>query len=173
MLTTKYHVLKWSLWRHQMKTFSALLVICAGNSPVNGDFPAQRPVTWSFDVFFDLHPNKQLNKQSWGWWFEAPSRPLWHQCNANVNCVKHSDIDSYISIQCKIIYYCVAWANWYAGVAINTLDFKSWGTKTVSIQKSAIFDQRAKIVFMDIRFACRHVCVVTKGLFALAEYMCH
>ena len=38
---------------------------------------------------------------------------------------------------------------------------------------SAIFDQRAKIVFMDIRFACRRVCVMTKRLFALAEYMCH
>ena len=41
-------------WRHQMKTFSPLLAICAGNSPVPGEFPAQRPVTRSFDVFFDL-----------------------------------------------------------------------------------------------------------------------
>ena len=41
-------------WRHQMETFSALLAICAGNSPVPGEFPAQRPVTRSFDVFFDL-----------------------------------------------------------------------------------------------------------------------
>ena len=37
-------------WRHQKETFSALLVICAGNSPVAGEFPAQRPVTRSFDV---------------------------------------------------------------------------------------------------------------------------
>ena len=37
-----------------METFSALLAICAGNSPVNGEFPAQRPVTRSFDIFFDL-----------------------------------------------------------------------------------------------------------------------
>ena len=37
-----------------METFSALLAICAGNSPVPGEFPAQRPVTRSFDVFFDL-----------------------------------------------------------------------------------------------------------------------
>ena len=34
-----------------METFSALLAICAGNSPVSGEFPAQRPVTWSFDFF--------------------------------------------------------------------------------------------------------------------------
>ena len=40
-----------------METFSALLAICAGNSPVSGDFPAQRPVTRSFDVFFDQRPN--------------------------------------------------------------------------------------------------------------------
>ena len=41
-------------WRHKMETFSALLAICAGNSPVTGEFHAQRPVTRSFDVFFDL-----------------------------------------------------------------------------------------------------------------------
>ena len=38
-------------WRHQMETFSASLAICAGNSPVPGEFPAQRPVTRNFDVF--------------------------------------------------------------------------------------------------------------------------
>ena len=47
-----------------METFSALLAICAGNSAVTGEFPAQRPVTWSLDVFFDLRPNKRLGKQS-------------------------------------------------------------------------------------------------------------
>ena len=43
--------------------------------------PAQRPVTRSFDVFFDLRLNKRLSKQSWGWWFETLSRPLWRHCN--------------------------------------------------------------------------------------------
>ena len=42
-----------------METFSALLAICAGNSQVTGEFPAQRPVTRSFDVFFDVHLNKR------------------------------------------------------------------------------------------------------------------
>ena len=51
------------------------IAICAGNSPVT------RPVTRSFDVFFDLCLNKQLSKQSWGWWFETPSRPLWRHFN--------------------------------------------------------------------------------------------
>ena len=58
-------------WRHKMETFSTLLAICAGNSPVAGEFPAQRPVTLSFDVFIDLRLNKRLIKQSWGWWFET------------------------------------------------------------------------------------------------------
>ena len=71
-----------SWWRHQMETFSALLAICAGNSPVPGEFAAQRPVPGgSFDVFFDLRLNKRLSKQSWGWWFETLLRPLWHHCN--------------------------------------------------------------------------------------------
>ena len=70
-----------TLWRHQMETFSALLAFCAGNSPVTGEFPAQRPVTRSFDVFFDLCLNKRFSKQWWSWWFETPSRPLWRHCN--------------------------------------------------------------------------------------------
>ena len=72
-------------WRHQMETFSALLAICAGNSPVTGEFPGeyptQRPVTQSFDVFFDLSLNKWFSKQWWGWWFEMPLHSLWCHCN--------------------------------------------------------------------------------------------
>ena len=48
-------------WPHQMETFSALLALCAGNSRVTGEFPTRRPVTHSFDVFFDL--NQHLDKQ--------------------------------------------------------------------------------------------------------------
>ena len=53
-------------WRHLMETFSALLAICVENSPVIGDFPAQRSVTRNLDVSFDLYLNKQLSKRSWG-----------------------------------------------------------------------------------------------------------
>ena len=69
-------------WRHLMETFSALLAICAGNSPVPGEFPTQRPVTRSFDVFFDL---QRLSKQRWGWWFETPPCPLRRHRNARQN----------------------------------------------------------------------------------------
>ena len=74
-------------WRHQMEAFSALLALWAGNSPVPGEFPSQRPETRSFDVFFDQRLNKRMSEQSWGWWFETLSRPLWRHSNAH----KHSN----------------------------------------------------------------------------------
>ena len=73
-----------------METFSALLTICAGNSPVSGELPAQRPVTRTFDVFFGLRLDERLSKHSWGWWLEMPSRPLWRQNN-----VKTKEIQIY------------------------------------------------------------------------------
>ena len=45
--------------------------------------PAQRSVTRSFDVFFDLCLNKRLSKQWWGWWFETLSHPLWRHSNVS------------------------------------------------------------------------------------------
>ena len=63
-------------WRHQMETLSTLLANCAGNSPVHGEFPTQRPVTRA--LIFSL---KRLSKQSWGWWFETLSHPLWRHRN--------------------------------------------------------------------------------------------
>ena len=79
-----------SSWRHQMETFSALLALCAGNSQVTGELPTQRPVTGSFDFYFDLHLNKRLSKQSWGWWFETLSRPLWRHCNDGTSIWLHN-----------------------------------------------------------------------------------
>ena len=60
---------------------SALLAICAGNSPVTGEIPAQRPVTRSTDVFFDLRLNKRFSKQSWSCRFKTPSLSLWPHRN--------------------------------------------------------------------------------------------
>ena len=70
-----------SWWRHQTETFSALLAFCEGNSPVTGEFPSQRPVTQSFNVFLHQRLNKRLSKPSRRWWFETPSRSLWRQRN--------------------------------------------------------------------------------------------
>ena len=87
-----------SLWRHPMETFSALLASCAGNSSDPGEFPAQRPVTRSFDVFFDLRMNNRLSKQSWSWWFKTPSHPLWR--HGNVLSVKSEYKHDFLSIKC-------------------------------------------------------------------------
>ena len=63
-----------SRWREDVikwkKNFRVTAHLC-------GEFPAQRPVTRSFDVFFDLRLKKRLSKQ---WWLETPSRPLWRHC---------------------------------------------------------------------------------------------
>ena len=61
-IDTDWQNIKSPWWRHQMAPFSALLDICAENSPVIGEFPVQRPVTRSFDVFCDLRLNKRLSK---------------------------------------------------------------------------------------------------------------
>ena len=54
---------------------------CAGKSPVTCEFSPQRPLTRIFDVFFDLHLNQQLDKQSKHRWFETPSRSVWRLYN--------------------------------------------------------------------------------------------
>ena len=77
-----------------------------------GKFPAQRPVTRSFDVFFDLHPNKWLSKQWWGWWFDMPQCPL----------RRHSNVRCYAYVGLVILWKLASWSEvtldwwclWYA-----------------------------------------------------------
>ena len=57
--------------------------------PVN--LLAQRTVTRSFAVFFDLRLNKLLSEQSRSWWLAILSRPLWRHCNVRVTIVKQSE----------------------------------------------------------------------------------
>ena len=92
-------------WRHQMETFSALLAICAGNSPVTGEFPTQRPVTRTFDVFFDMRLNEPLSKQSWGWWFETRSFSLWHHCNGILR-QSYKEIHTSITLSDIAFWHC-------------------------------------------------------------------
>ena len=65
------------------------------------EFPAQRPVTRSFDVFFDLCLNKRLSKQSWGRWSETLSRPLWRHCNDLLWRLPHDDGPMYHFFACQ------------------------------------------------------------------------
>ena len=85
-------------WRHQMGIFSALLDLYVGNSPVTDDFPSQRPVRRSFDVFiFNLRLNKRLSKESWGWLFETLSFPLWCHCNGQLGKAWMYDASEYLA----------------------------------------------------------------------------
>ena len=94
-----------------METCSALLTLCAGNSPATNEFPAQRPVTRSFDVFLD----KRLSKQSWGWWFETPSSLLWRHCN---------DLEPHFLVLCCIYFRSVRWCNMKTKVCVGY----GWGS---------------------------------------------
>ena len=62
------------------KHFRVTSLLC-GESLATGEFPSQRPLTRSFDVFFDLRLKKQLSKQSRRRSFETPLGSLWHHCN--------------------------------------------------------------------------------------------
>ena len=44
--------------------------------------------------FFDLRLDKRLSKQSWGWWFETLSRPLWRHSNGwiSYDCLSGSEV---------------------------------------------------------------------------------
>ena len=80
-----------------------------GNSPVSGEFPAQRPVTRSFKSFFYLHLNKRLSKQSQVWWFETQSRSLWRQCNVYMCFVSVSNTFIYINSSSPSAAYMRRW----------------------------------------------------------------
>ena len=74
-----------------------------------GEFPTQRPVTRSFDVFFDLRLNKRLGKQPWGWWFETPSWSLWRQCNESGCLERYTAATKHL---------CIAWTKTQSPVCL-------------------------------------------------------
>ena len=134
---------------------SALPAICADNSPVTGEFPAHWPVTWSFDVFFDLRLNKRLSKQSWGRWLRrhrahydviimhwmrkgfgdevATSHWLnkwWpssvtHIFGTSVHELRHGDLMMHICINVLVKYQTISWTIADA-FSIGPLEAYSW-----------------------------------------------
>ena len=65
-----------------METFSVLLALCVGNSPVKGEFPPQRPVMESFDVFFDLC----------SLWRHCDVQMMSYTCHCNATSIMMSEI---------------------------------------------------------------------------------
>ena len=125
-----WNIFTW--WRHQMETFSALLAIGEGNSPVTGEFSAQRPVTQSSDVFFDLPLNKRLCKQSWSWWFETPSRPLWRHCN---------DIRHIISTLYRLVWLLVLLGVMFFMIATQVIRVTSFLDKPKSVNLEVDYEK--------------------------------
>ena len=143
-MARQYCIRPYAWWRHQMETFSALLAICAGNSPVPGEFRAQRPVTRSFDVFFALHPNKRLSKQWWGWWFETPPFPLRRHRNG---CQNVGGVIVYYGQSAPLILHAWISALYLGTVRVprdsNTMfsgeSCRQWAIWNTEIQKSIYF----------------------------------
>ena len=96
-LRLSHETVVWALCHTMMTSWNRNIFHVSGH--LCGEFtahrwiPAWRPVTRSFDVFFDLRLNQRFSKQSVGWWFETPSHPLWHHCN----------ISSYHNLKIRII----------------------------------------------------------------------
>ena len=95
-LTTMQNLFKAPVTKFMMTSSNGNIFHVTG--PLCGEFtghrwfPSQRRVTRSFDVFFNLFLNKRLSKQSWGWWFETSSHPLWRHCIVSILGI-HSNLD--------------------------------------------------------------------------------
>ena len=130
-----------SLWRQQMGTFS-----CYWNSPFTGEFPSQRPVTQSFDVFFDLCWNKGLSKQSRCWWFKMPSCSLWCYCNIGSEfCIVGYGTGPLQDLWISSILYFVN----------NTLWFKKIRYFTEPLPIYLLWEHFLKSIKIELKCVCR------------------
>ena len=100
-----------------------MMTSSTGNSfRVTGHLCAQRPVTRGFDVFFDLRPDKQLSKQSSGWWFETPSHSLWRHHNEDYMCLCSGSVNILRSVENYSFAFHRAWTLNDRNVAANRTD---------------------------------------------------
>ena len=143
-------------WRHQMETFSALLAI----SPVPGEFPAQRLVTRSFDVFFDLRLNQRLSEQSWGWWFETLPHPLWRHCN---ECwiVVNWKLKNKLKWNIERNFYIFIQENAFQNVVCKMAATLLWSVNSVEVSKSYL----PKDVWTVLPFSVFLDCIWVKGFY--------
>ena len=124
------------------------------NSPVTGEFPSQRPVRRSFDVFFDQCLNRRLSKQSWGWWFEIPTWSLWRHCNVYA-LQQYMCYIPYHAVVYIYIYVCVyvckvnfTYSIYYSGAACNAYLFNTlWPS-------DAIWQHRSGSTMIQVMACC-------------------
>ena len=106
-----------------MEAFSALLSLCAGNSPATVNSPHRGQWRGTLMFFFDLRRNKRFSKQPWGWWFKTPSWSLWRQCNeqnvlltlTSMSLYIYMHIDPYVLYisMCICIYVIFILFDWF------------------------------------------------------------
>ena len=121
-------------------------------SPVTDEFPSQRPVTRSFDVFFDLRPNKRLSKQSGGWRIETPSRSLWRTCNCDVlvKYVYTQSILYFVIWCCRVI--AITDSNMQYGISMHKVGYKVRDYDLIFSWLSFIFN-----IIVDITIAYKTI----------------
>ena len=113
-----------------------------------GEFPARRPVTRSFNVFFDLCLNKRLTKQPWSWWFETPPWSLWRQCN--VDCFGTFTVNIYSRL-IFITFYLMNWGHCANDVTLFVLWFHLQNFKSCFISQN--FNHDNSIFKISVRCA--------------------
>ena len=124
-----------------METFSALLVICAGNSLLTGECLAQMPLTRSFGVFSNLRFNRQLSKL-WGrWWFETPSNPSWRHRNDTWRIPDMTNITEKGSSKVQVITG--VFSIQYQAVSCTNIEWFSSDVRLINIKISVIKIRRS------------------------------
>ena len=113
-----------------------------------GEFPTQRPVTRSFDVFFDLRLNKRLSKQPWGWWFETLSWSLWRHRNGTLTprlTMGHIAQQPLLGLLSR-----------YHSTSVYPLKIRSWNLWMVDLQIDGLIQGRRNSVAnaLDLRLSC-------------------
>ena len=111
-----------------------------------GGFPSQRPVTGSFDVFFDLCLNKWLSKQSRRHWFETPSHSLSHHCNGSDYKLNKYWLSAYMMTMTHLHTDDTS-----GGHFKNTYELLNLRTRTISMYKNHIFQCMGKIFCVEFQ----------------------
>ena len=105
---------------------------------MTGEFPSQRPVTWSFDVFFEVRLNKQFSKQSWCRWFETLSGSLWRHCN--VQKLQTNGKHSHLTRQLNLghLFIPMEWWDRLKCTCVQLHEFVNVGQPTIDITLSRL-----------------------------------
>ena len=125
---------------------------------VTGEFPAQRPVARSFDVSFDLCPNKRLSKQSWDWWIETQSCPLWRYCNnysdellRSINSFASRGCDCYFnSVISSFFYFYLCLVNTSCEIPLSWMPKNTFDDKSTLIQVKSWYRRQQSITWANV-----------------------